>query len=165
MFKVNNKGPLQYTSRTTFTRNTWLTLRSLLKQRNSRKIWTLQQQKINSFKTNILSAHILGHEDKGAIFFLKQQNKTEERQNAQKCIKKWVIFYYFQKLALSCKQVLHAIKYSLTTLIHFFFYKQSIFDHRPENCLSFSKKLPPKVVQQLLSRWSINFYCLNNQTF
>ena len=27
-----------------------------------------------------------------------------------------------------------------------FFYKQSIFDPRPENCLSFSKKLPPKIV-------------------
>ena len=27
-----------------------------------------------------------------------------------------------------------------------FFYKQSIFDPRPENCLSFSKKLPQKIV-------------------
>ena len=27
-----------------------------------------------------------------------------------------------------------------------FCYKQSIFDPRPENCLSFSKKLPPKIV-------------------
>ena len=27
-----------------------------------------------------------------------------------------------------------------------FFYKQSIFDPRPENCLSFSKKSPPKIV-------------------
>ena len=26
------------------------------------------------------------------------------------------------------------------------FYKQSIFDPRPENCLSFSKKSPPKIV-------------------
>ena len=26
-----------------------------------------------------------------------------------------------------------------------FFYKQSIFDPRPENCLSFSKKSPPKI--------------------
>ena len=38
-----------------------------------------------------------------------------------------------------------------------FFYKQSIFDPSPENCLSFSF--------QLLSRWSINFDCLNIQTF
>ena len=28
----------------------------------------------------------------------------------------------------------------------FFFYKQSIFDPRPQNCLSFSKKLPQKIV-------------------
>ena len=27
-----------------------------------------------------------------------------------------------------------------------FFYKQSIFDPRPKNCLRFSKKLPQKVV-------------------
>ena len=27
-----------------------------------------------------------------------------------------------------------------------FFYKQSIFDPRPENCLSFSKKSPQKIV-------------------
>ena len=27
-----------------------------------------------------------------------------------------------------------------------FFYKQSIFDPRSENCLSFSKKSPPKIV-------------------
>ena len=29
---------------------------------------------------------------------------------------------------------------------HFFFYKQSIFDPRPENCLSFSEKSPQKTV-------------------
>ena len=40
--------------------------------------------------------------------------------------------------------------------LHLFFNKKSIFDPRPENCLSFSKKL--------FSRWSINFYCLNIQT-
>ena len=28
----------------------------------------------------------------------------------------------------------------------FVFYKQSIFDHRPENCLSFSKNSPQKIV-------------------
>ena len=36
------------------------------------------------------------------------------------------------------------------------FYEQSIFDPCPEYCLSFSKKLLKKVVQQLLCRWSIN---------
>ena len=46
-----------------------------------------------------------------------------------------------------------------------FLYKKSIFDPRPENCLSFSKKLPRKIVQQMFSRWSINFYYLNIQTF
>ena len=30
--------------------------------------------------------------------------------------------------------------------LHLFFNKQSIFDPRPENCLSFSKKLPQKIV-------------------
>ena len=29
---------------------------------------------------------------------------------------------------------------------HTFFYKQPIFDPRPENCLSFSKKLPQKII-------------------
>ena len=46
-----------------------------------------------------------------------------------------------------------------------FSYKQSIFDPRLENCLSFSKKSLQKIVQQLFSRWSINFFCLNIQTF
>ena len=31
-------------------------------------------------------------------------------------------------------------------LYTFFFYKQFIFDPRPENCLSFSKKSPQKIV-------------------
>ena len=35
---------------------------------------------------------------------------------------------------------------SINEKLHLFFYKQSIFDPRPENCLSFSKKLPPKIV-------------------
>ena len=30
------------------------------------------------------------------------------------------------------------------------FYKQSIFDTRPENCLSFSKKLPQKLFSNYL---------------
>ena len=46
-----------------------------------------------------------------------------------------------------------------------FLYKQSIFDPLPENCLSFSKQLPQRTVYQLYSRWFINFYCLNIQTF
>ena len=49
--------------------------------------------------------------------------------------------------------------------IDLFLYKQSIFDNCPENCLSFSKKSLQKIVSQLFSRWSINFYCLNIQTF
>ena len=35
-------------------------------------------------------------------------------------------------------------------LLHLFLYKQSIFDHRPENCLSFSKKLPPNILSNCL---------------
>ena len=31
-----------------------------------------------------------------------------------------------------------------------FFYKQSIFDPRPENCLSFSKKSPQKLYSNCL---------------
>ena len=34
----------------------------------------------------------------------------------------------------------------LAYMITPFFYKQSIFDPHPENCLSFSKKSPPKIV-------------------
>ena len=36
----------------------------------------------------------------------------------------------------------HGPKY----ITRFFFYKQSIFDPRPENCLSFSQKSPQKIV-------------------
>ena len=32
------------------------------------------------------------------------------------------------------------VKYAVKARYTFFFYKQSIFDARPENCLSFSKK-------------------------
>ena len=35
-------------------------------------------------------------------------------------------------------------------MLHLFFYKQSIFDPRPENCLSFSKKLPQKLISNCL---------------
>ena len=34
----------------------------------------------------------------------------------------------------------------LQSNVYIFFYKQSIFDPRPENCLSFSKKLAQKIV-------------------
>ena len=34
----------------------------------------------------------------------------------------------------------------VSILLHLFFNKQSIFDPRPENCLSFSKKSPQKIV-------------------
>ena len=51
------------------------------------------------------------------------------------------------------------------TCYTFFFNKQTIFDPRPKNCLGFSKKSPKKIVEQLFSRRSINFYSLNIQTF
>ena len=51
------------------------------------------------------------------------------------------------------RQVLRQKKICYTyicyTLLYFqytFFYKQSIFDPPPKNCLSFSKKLPQKIV-------------------
>ena len=40
-----------------------------------------------------------------------------------------------------CEKLVHFSKN-----LHLVFNKQSIFDPRPENCLSFSKKLPPKIV-------------------
>ena len=64
-----------------------------MKQRNLRKIGKLWQQKINSFKTNILSRHTLGHEDKVRVF--PKMAKQGKGQNAQKYIKNRVIFYYF----------------------------------------------------------------------
>ena len=42
---------------------------------------------------------------------------------------------------LSCELDNFAFK-----VLYIFFYKQSIFDPRPEKCLSFSKKLPQKIV-------------------
>ena len=38
------------------------------------------------------------------------------------------------------------IAHVLRSLLHLFLNKQYIFDTRPENCLSFSKKSPQKVV-------------------
>ena len=35
-------------------------------------------------------------------------------------------------------------------MLHLFFYKQFIFDPRPEYCLSFSKKLPQKLISSCL---------------
>ena len=49
--------------------------------------------------------------------------------------------------------------------IHHFFNKQSVFDSCPENCLSFPKKSPPKNCLAIVQQISINFYCLNVQTF
>ena len=46
-----------------------------------------------------------------------------------------------------------------------FFCKQSVFDPCPENCLSFSEKLPQEIVYQFFGKWSTKFYCLNIQTF
>ena len=40
-------------------------------------------------------------------------------------------------LHLSCK---------IYNSVNLYFYKQCIFDPRPDNCLSFSKKLPQKIV-------------------
>ena len=69
----------------------------------------------------------------------------------------------FQGGQLSVKPTRVNFGYLLATTPLIF--KQSIFDPRPENCLSFSKKSPQKIVWILFSRWSINFYRLNIQTF
>ena len=50
-----------------------------------------------------------------------------------------LIFYYFCKKIISVRSEVTSQKYTV-------FYKQSIFDPRPENCLSFSKKSPQKIV-------------------
>ena len=49
-------------------------------------------------------------------------------------------FYLFQNI----KEIVHR-SVSLNE-VHLFFYKQSILDPRPENCFSFSKKSPQKIV-------------------
>ena len=38
------------------------------------------------------------------------------------------------------------VNHEIVKILHLFFYKQSIFDPCPENSLSFSKKLPQKIV-------------------
>ena len=61
---------------------------------------------------------------------------------------------------------MYARTFKGTECAHLFFNKQSVFDPRPENCLSFSKTSPPKnCLAIVFSRRSIKFYCLNIQTF
>ena len=54
----------------------------------------------------------------------------------------WIIDkYLYSKKDFSEKRIF------ITSFYYtFFFYKQSIFDPHPENCLSFSKKPPQKIV-------------------
>ena len=47
-----------------------------------------------------------------------------------------------QIASVQCQAVLHTDNRNL----HLFLYKQPIFDPRPKNCLSFSKKSSPKIV-------------------
>ena len=80
---------------------------------------------------------------------------------------KWLHLWLLNKRQL--KKNLYLFQYQSHTnnmdSEYTFFYEQSIFDPCSEYCLSFSKKPPQKIVYQLFSRWSINFYCLNIQTF
>ena len=69
----------------------------------------------------------------------------------------WLLTIYNLLVALACA--------GSTRVTTPFFYKQSIVDPHPKNRLSFSKKWPLKIVLQLFSRWSINFYCWNILTF
>ena len=89
---------------------------------------------------------------------LKKSNVKQTKLTSQWCVTLSVaLLCQYSSLAMDQRRLLLCNFLSITS----FFYKQSIFDHRPENCLSFSKKSPQKIVLQLLSRWSINFYCLN----
>ena len=72
---------------------------------------------------------------------------------------------FFQNSRKMAENQHTATKHKMVRVHLFFFNKQSIFDPHPEKCLSFSKKSPQKIVWQLFSRWSINFYCLNIQAF
>ena len=64
------------------------------------------------------------------------------------------LMWYFNQnqslnFGISLKSLLHGLSFlNLLEIltVHLFFYKQSIFDPRPENCLSFSKKSPQKIV-------------------
>ena len=49
-------------------------------------------------------------------------------------------------LSMVYNKCLYELLSACQNLIHLFFYKQSIFDPRPENCLSFSEKSPQKIV-------------------
>ena len=48
--------------------------------------------------------------------------------------------------ALRSLDVIHTQISTFNLMYTFFFYKQFSFDPRPENCSSFSKKLPQKIV-------------------
>ena len=81
------------------------------------------------------------------------------------------LFYYNLHKMLSyanrkdARETPSKVRLEFLVVHHFFFYKTSIFGRRPKNCLNFSIKSPQKTVLQLFTRWSINFYCLNLQTF
>ena len=72
------------------------------------------------------------------------------------------IEYAIFESCLSCSFLVYAQSFSITPC----FYKQSIFDPRPKNCLSFSKKPPQKLFSNCLGDGLLtSFYCLNIQTF
>ena len=73
--------------------------------------------------------------------------------------------FLLQNPMITGKETPKKVRLEFLVVPLFFFYKTSIFGRRPKNCLNFSIKSPQKTVLQLFSRWSINFYCLNLQTF
>ena len=80
--------------------------------------------------------------------------KLKNRKLHFELLTRWLSFCFFAFELLT--RWVHF--YFLTFDLHLFFNKQSIFHPHSENCLSFSKKSPPKIVWQLFDRWSINFY-------
>ena len=57
----------------------------------------------------------------------------------------WTTYFYFFVPQNTQKNLKIILTSNTKTLHLFFFYRQFIFDPRPENCLSFSKKPPQKL--------------------
>ena len=82
-----------------------------------------------------------------------------------------LMWYFNQNQSLNFGISLKSLQHGLSFLnlleiftVHLFFYKQSIFDPRPENCLSFSKKSPQKLFSICLVDGLLTSI-LNIQTF
>ena len=77
------------------------------------------------------------------IHFIKKSVKTWKSQ--EKLLKKHKVREMSKNHFWSVSHSPSGAQYTL-----FFFYKQSIFNPRPKNCLNFSKKLPQKLFSNYL---------------